>query len=59
MPDTGRFRFIEVSGTLPLEAQRLGLESYGSDLNPVAVLIDKAMIEIPPKKAKPSVWASV
>jgi putative DNA methylase len=35
-------------GTLPLEAQRLGLESYGSDLNPVAVLIAKAMIEIPP-----------
>jgi putative DNA methylase len=36
-------------GTLPLEAQRLGLESYASDLNPVAVLISKAMIEIPPK----------
>jgi putative DNA methylase len=36
-------------GTLPLEAQRLGLESYASDLNPVAVLINKAMIEIPPK----------
>jgi putative DNA methylase len=38
-------------GSLPLEAQRLGLESYGSDLNPVAVLICKAMIEIPPKFA--------
>ena len=38
-------------GALPLEAQRLGLESYGSDLNPVAVLINKAMIEIPPKFA--------
>ena len=38
-------------GTLPLEAQRLGLESYASDLNPVAVLITKAMIEIPPKFA--------
>lgn len=38
-------------GTLPLEAQRLGLESYASDLNPVAVLINKAMIEIPPKFA--------
>jgi putative DNA methylase len=38
-------------GTLPLEAQRLGLESYASDLNPVAVLICKAMIEIPPKFA--------
>ena len=36
-------------GTLPLEAQRLGLASYASDLNPVAVLINKAMIEIPPK----------
>jgi putative DNA methylase len=36
-------------GSLPLEAQRLGLESYASDLNPVAVLICKAMIEIPPR----------
>jgi putative DNA methylase len=36
-------------GSLPLEAQRLGLEAYASDLNPVAVLICKAMIEIPPK----------
>jgi putative DNA methylase len=35
-------------GTLPLEAQRLGLESRASDLNPVAVLINKALIEIPP-----------
>lgn len=35
-------------GALPLEAQRLGLEAYASDLNPVAVLINKAMIEIPP-----------
>jgi putative DNA methylase len=34
-------------GALPLEAQRLGLESYASDLNPVAVTINKAMIEIP------------
>ena len=34
---------------LPLEAQRLGLEAHASDLNPVAVLINKAMIEIPPK----------
>lgn len=33
---------------IPLEAQRLGLSSYASDLNPVAVLINKAMIEIPP-----------
>src|SRR5882724_11577081 len=39
-------------GALPLEAQRLGLESYASDLNPVAVLINKAMIEIPPKFAE-------
>jgi len=38
-------------GALPLEAQRLGLESYASELNPVAVLINKAMIEIPPKFA--------
>lgn len=38
-------------GTIPLEAQRLGLETYASDLNPVAVLINKAMIEIPPKFA--------
>jgi putative DNA methylase len=38
-------------GALPFEAQRLGLESYASDLNPVAVLINKAMIEIPPKFA--------
>jgi putative DNA methylase len=36
-------------GALPLEAQRLGLEARASDLNPVAVLICKAMIEIPPK----------
>lgn len=34
-------------GSLPLEAQRLGLESFASDLNPVAVLVNKAMIEIP------------
>ena len=38
-------------GALPLEAQRLGLESHASDLNPVAVLINKAMIEIPPRFA--------
>lgn len=36
-------------GAIPLEAQRLGLESYASDLKPVAVMINKAMIEIPPK----------
>jgi putative DNA methylase len=36
-------------GAIPLEAQRLGLETYASDLNPVAVLINKAMIEIPAK----------
>ena len=36
-------------GAIPLEAQRLGLEAYASDLNPVAVLINKAMIEIPPE----------
>ena len=38
-------------GALPLEAQRLGLEAHASDLNPVAVLINKAMIEVPPKFA--------
>ena len=38
-------------GALPLEAQRLGLEAHASDLNPVAALINKAMIEIPPKFA--------
>ena len=38
-------------GAIPLEAQRLGLEAYASDLNPVAVLINQAMIEIPPKFA--------
>lgn len=35
-------------GSIPLEAQRLGLEAHASDLNPVAVMINKAMIEIPP-----------
>ena len=49
-------------GAIPLEAQRLGLEAYASDLNPVAVLINKAMIEIPPKfTGRPSIrtgWAS-
>jgi len=49
-------------GSLPLEAQRLGLEAFATDLNPVAVLICKAMIEIPPKFAgKPPVnpaWQS-
>lgn len=34
-------------GSIPLEAQRLGLDVYASDLNPVAVLINKALIEIP------------
>ncbi len=43
-------------GALPLEAQRLGMEAHASDLNPVAVLINKAMIEIPPKFAG---WAPV
>ena len=35
-------------GTIPLEAQRLGLRTYASDLNPVAVMLNKAMVEIPP-----------
>lgn len=44
-------------GTIPLEAQRLGLEAHASDLNPVAVLINKALIEIPPKSSgKPPVF---
>jgi putative DNA methylase len=38
-------------GSIPLEAQRLGLKAYASDLNPIAVLITKALIEIPPKFA--------
>jgi putative DNA methylase len=38
-------------GSIPLEAQRLGLEAHARDLNPVAVMINKAMIEIPPKFA--------
>lgn len=38
-------------GSIPLEAQRLGLKAYASDLNPVAVLITKALVEIPPKFA--------
>jgi adenine-specific DNA methylase len=38
-------------GSIPLEAQRLGLRAYASDLNPVAVLITEALIEIPPKFA--------
>ena len=43
-------------GAIPLEAQRLGLESHATDLNPIAVMINKAMIEIPPKFAgKPPV----
>lgn len=43
-------------GAIPLEAQRLGLEAHASDLNPVAILITKALIEIPPKFAgKPPV----
>ncbi len=38
-------------GSIPLEAQRLGLETYANDLNPVAALINKALIELPPKFA--------
>lgn len=38
-------------GAIPLEAQRLGIEAFASDLNPVAVLINKAMVEIPPRFA--------
>lgn len=43
-------------GSIPIEAQRLGLSAYASDLNPVAVMITKAMIEIPPRfSGKPPV----
>ena len=38
-------------GSIPLEAQRLGLRAVGSDLNPVAVLITRALVELPPKFA--------
>lgn len=41
-------------GTIPLEAQRLGLQAQASDLNPVAVLINKALIEVPPMFARRS-----
>lgn len=48
-------------GAIPLEAQRLGLKAHAHDLNPVAVMINKAMIEIPPRFAgqapvNPEVW---
>ncbi len=47
-------------GSIPLEAQRLGLRAYASDLNPVAVLINKALIEIPPKfRNHPPVFAGL
>lgn len=47
-------------GTIPLEAQRLGLQAHASDLNPVAVLITKALIEIPPKfRDQPPVFAGL
>ncbi|MHA7223089.1 DUF1156 domain-containing protein [Arthrobacter sp. RHLT1-20] len=47
-------------GTIPLEAQRLGLEAHASDLNPVAVLINKALIEIPPKfRDQPPVFSGM
>ncbi len=43
-------------GSIPLEAQRLGLRAVASDLNPVAVLINKALLELPPKfKGRPPV----
>ncbi|MCT7372282.1 DUF1156 domain-containing protein [Mycolicibacterium llatzerense] len=47
-------------GTIPLEAQRLGLEAHASDLNPVAVLISKALVELPPKFSdKPPLFPGV
>ncbi len=38
-------------GAIPLEARRLGLPAYGGDLNPVAVLVSKGLVEIPPRFA--------
>jgi putative DNA methylase len=38
-------------GAIPLEAQRLGLQAFASDLNPIPVLINKAMIDIPARFA--------
>ncbi|MEP9417029.1 DUF1156 domain-containing protein [Gordonia sp. VNQ95] len=47
-------------GTIPLEAQRLGLDANASDLNPVAVLINKALIELPPRFAgQPPIFPGV
>ena len=47
-------------GSIPLEAQRLGVGAVASDLNPVPVLINRAMIEIPPKfHGKPPVNPTV
>ena len=46
-------------GSIPLEAQRLGLAAEASDLNPVAVLLEKALIEIPPRfKGQPPVHSA-
>lgn len=36
-------------GSIPLEALRLGCETYASDYNPVAVFIEKATLEWPQK----------
>jgi putative DNA methylase len=38
-------------GSIPLEGQRLGLDVRASDLNPIAVLITKALVELPPRFA--------
>ena len=43
-------------GSIPLEVQRLGLRAYGSDLSPVAVLISKALVEIPSYSSAPT-WS--
>lgn len=44
-------------GSIPLEAQRLGLEAHASDLNPVAVLLNKALVEVPPRfSGRPPVY---
>lgn len=46
-------------GSIPLEAQRLGLNALGADLNPVAVTISKAVLEIPPRFSGRSAASSI
>lgn len=39
-------------GAIPLEAMRLGCETYSNDLNPVAVLLQKCTLEYPQRFGK-------